>query len=102
MTAKEHFLSKRQRYQPISLPQHFSDEEMARDWTLSVRDRAEVETYRKSFRLFGAIQLCSVRLYGRFLNQVHDLSPHIISILCDDPRQKYTGGRGQTPAGDFT
>ena len=34
MTTKEHFLSQRQRYQPISLPQHFSDEEVARDWTL--------------------------------------------------------------------
>jgi hypothetical protein len=76
VTATEQFLSKRQRYQPISLPQSFSDEEMVRDWTLSVSDIEEVEKYRKSFRLFVAIQLCSVRLYGRFLNQVHDLSPH--------------------------
>ena len=28
MTPQEQFLSKRQRYQPIALPQHFSDEEM--------------------------------------------------------------------------
>ena len=34
MTAQEQFLSKRKRYQPIALPQHFSDEEMARDWTI--------------------------------------------------------------------
>ena len=78
MTSQEQFLSKRQRYQPISLPQNFSDEEMARDWTLSAADRAEVEKYRKNFRLFVAIQLCSVRLYGRFLNHVHDLSLHIV------------------------
>lgn len=81
VTTKEQFLSKRQRYQPISLPQHFSDEEMARDWTLSASDREEVEKYRKNFRLFVAIQLCSVRLYGRFLNQIHDLSPHIVDYL---------------------
>ena len=81
MTTQEQFLSKRQRYQPISLPQQFSDEEMVRDWTLSPSDRAEVEKYRKSFRLFIAIQLCAVRLYGRFLNHVHDLSPHIINYL---------------------
>jgi TnpA family transposase len=81
MTTQEHFLSKRQRYQPISLPQHFSDEEMVRDWTLSPSDIAEVEKYRKSFRLFIAIQLCAVRLYGRFLNHVHDLSPHIINYV---------------------
>jgi Domain of unknown function (DUF4158) len=81
VTTKEQFLSKRQRYQPISLPQSYSDEEMVRDWTLSASDREEVEKYRKSFRLFVAIQLCSVRLYGRFLNQVHDLSPHIINYV---------------------
>src|SRR5215472_12779276 len=81
MTAKEQFLSKRQRYQPISLPQHFSDEEMARDWTLLEGDRQEIERYRKDSRLYMAIQICAVRLYGRFLNHVHDLSPHIINYL---------------------
>ena len=81
MTTQEQFLSKRQRYQPISLPQSFSDEEMVRDWTLSASDIEEVEKYRKNFRLFIVIQLCAVRLYGRFLNQVHDLSPHIINYL---------------------
>ena len=81
MTAQEHFLSKRQRYQPISLPQHFSDEEMARDWTLLEGDRHEIERYRKDSRLYMAIQICAVRLYGRFLNHVHDLSPHIINYL---------------------
>jgi len=81
MTAKEQFLSKRQRYQPISLPQHFSDEEMARDWTLLEGDRHEIERYRKDSRLYMAIQICAVRLYGRFLHHVHDLSPHIINYL---------------------
>jgi TnpA family transposase len=81
VTTKEHFLSKRQRYQPISLPQHFSDEEVARDWTLLERDRQEIERYRKDSRLYMAIQICAVRLYGRFLHHVHDLSPHIINYL---------------------
>ena len=81
MTPKEQFLSKRQRYQPISLPQNFSDEEMARDWTLLEGDQQEIERYRKSFRLYIAIQICAVRLYGRFLNPVHDVSPHIVGYL---------------------
>ena len=81
MTTKEQFLSKHQRYRPISLPQNFSDEEMARDWTLSASDKEEISKYRKNSRLFVAVQLCSVRLYGRFLNQVHDLSPHIMNYL---------------------
>ena len=81
MTTKEQFLSKRQRYQPISLPENFSDEEMIRDWTLSDEDKQEISEYRKIFRLYIAIQICAVRLYGRFLNQVHDLSPHIMNYL---------------------
>jgi TnpA family transposase len=81
MPAKEQFLSQRQRYQPISVPQDFSDEEMARDWTLSESDRQELSKYRKNYRLFIAIQLCAVRLYGRFLNDVHELSPRIVSYL---------------------
>ncbi|UBF30112.1 Tn3 family transposase (plasmid) [Kovacikia minuta CCNUW1] len=81
MTTPENFLSKRQRYQPIALPQSFSDEQMVRDWTLSEADKEAVNEYRKSTRVFIAIQLCSVRLYGRFLNQVHDLSPHISNYL---------------------
>jgi len=81
VTTQEQFLSKRQRYQPIALPQHFSDEEMVRDWTLFPGDIAEIAKYRHNSRLFIAIQLCAVRLYGRFLNHVHELSPHIISFL---------------------
>ena len=81
MTTKERFLSNQKRSQPITLPQEFSDEEMARDWTLSEADRQEVGRYRKNSRLFIAIQLCAVRLYGRFLNDVHDLSPRIVNYL---------------------
>lgn len=63
------------------MPQDFSDEEMARDWTLSEADKKEVNRYRTNSRLFIAIQLCAVRLYGRFLLEVNDLSPRIVSYL---------------------
>ena len=81
MTAKEQFLPKRKRYQPISLPSDFSDEEMVRDWTLSDEDKQSIGKYRKNSRLYIAIQLCAVRMYGRFLNQVNDLSSRIVSYL---------------------
>ena len=81
MTANEHFLNQRQRYRPVTLPQDFSDEEMARDWTLSQADQQEIGKYRRNSRLFIAIQLSAVRLYGRFLLKVSDLSPRIISYL---------------------
>lgn len=81
MVTNEGFLTQRQRYQPVKLPQDFSDEEMARDWTLSYADKKEIGKYRKSSRLFIAIQLSSVRLYGRFLAEVNGLSPRIVSYL---------------------
>lgn len=81
MDAKERFLSHKKRHQPISLPQEFSDETMAKDWTLSKNDIEEIEKYRKENRLFVAVQLCAVRLYGRFLDGVNDVSPRILSYL---------------------
>ncbi len=77
----EKFLSLRRRYQPVSLPQDFSDEEMDRDWTFSEADKKEINRYRTNSRLFISIQLCGVRLYGRFLVEVNDLSPRIVSYL---------------------
>ncbi len=81
MQERETFLTTRQRYQPVTLPKDFSDEEMARDWTLSETDKKELNRYRTHSRLFIAIQLCGVRLYGRFLVEVNDLSPRIVSYL---------------------
>jgi len=77
----EKFLNRRQRYQPTTPPQNFSDEEMAKDWTLSKADIEEISKHRKNFRLFIAIQLCAIRLYGRFLAEVNTLSPRIVNYL---------------------
>lgn len=41
MSTNEKFLTQRQRNQPVMLPQDFSDEEMARDWTLTTFDLLE-------------------------------------------------------------
>ena len=90
VTSEEKFLSNRKRYQPIALPQDFSHEEMAKDWTLSENDKREIARYRKNSRLFIAIQICAVRVYGRFLNEVNDLSPRIVNYL--------TGQLGLPPA----
>ena len=81
MTTKEIFLSKNKRYKLFSLPQQFSDEEMIKDWTLSISDLEEIRKYRKNSRLYIAIQLCTVRLYGRFLAKIEELSPRIITYL---------------------
>lgn len=71
----------RNRYTPDSLSGNFSDEEMARDWTLSAEDLNELGKYRKDYRLFIAAQLCAVRLHGRFFSNIQDLSPLIVNYL---------------------
>ncbi|EPG3590012.1 DUF4158 domain-containing protein, partial [Klebsiella pneumoniae] len=81
VSANERFLTQRQRYQPVTLPQDFSDEEMARDWTLTTSDLQEIGRYRARSRLFIAIQICAVRLYGRFIQDIGSVSPRIVSYL---------------------
>lgn len=81
MNTQEQLLPKRTRSPVNPGLQEFSDEELARDWTLSEADREELGKARTNFRLFLAVQLCAVRLYGRFFHQVQDLSPRIINYL---------------------
>lgn len=74
-------LLEKRRYQAMRTSEDFSDEEMARDWTLSESDKAEVSRYHKSARLWLAVQLCAVRLYGRLIQQVDDVSARVLSYL---------------------
>ena len=58
-----------------------SDDEIIRDWTLTNSDKALLLKLNKSYRSYVAVQLCSMRLYGRFLNQLSDLSVKIINYI---------------------
>jgi hypothetical protein len=78
---RELFLPHQKRYRSVVAHQDLSDEEIAMDWTLSDADRLEIGQYRKNSRLFIAVQLCAIRLYGRFVTEVNNLSPRIISYL---------------------
>jgi Domain of unknown function (DUF4158) len=52
----------------VLLPEDPSQEELAQYWTLSTRDRAEVMRCRSDpTRRRFAVQLCTLRTYGRFL-----------------------------------
>ena len=73
--------SRYKQYKSLSFSEHFSDEEMARDWTLSESDLKEITRYRKNARLYIAIQICCVRLYGRFFQRINDLSVRVINYL---------------------
>lgn len=68
-------------YQPINFSNDFGEDEMIRDWTLSDKDIKEVQKYKNNFRLYISIQLCVLRRYGRFAQNVNRISPRIISYL---------------------
>ena len=58
----------RRRSPSVVLPEDLSQEELAQYWTLSASDRAEVMRCRSdATRRRFAVQLCTLRLYGRFL-----------------------------------
>lgn len=66
----------------LSNNRQFSEEEIVRDWSLSADDKLELARYSKSYRIFVAIQFCSLRLFGRFLQEPNALQSSIISYLC--------------------
>jgi TnpA family transposase len=60
----------------VILPADPSDEELARDWTLSAADLAEVERCRGDDKRHSfAIQLCMLRRCGRFLGDDYSAVP---------------------------
>ncbi len=72
---------RRRQIKSISMPRDFSSEEMVKDWTLTDLDKLEIQKYSKKYRLFASVQMCSVRIYGRFLSDIDNLSPKIINYL---------------------
>ena len=54
---------------------------MARDWTLTSNDKQLLARFATRYRLFNAIQLCAVRVYGRFIGNVHEVTPRVLNYL---------------------
>ena len=76
-------LTPRQRRNPVVFPEDPTDEELARDWTLSEADKAEVLRCRTNrHRLSFAIQLCVLRAHGRFLADYEAAGVRITNHLC--------------------
>jgi hypothetical protein len=73
----------RRRSRPaLSLPADPSDEALARDWTLSAADKGEIQACRgDAHRLRFALQLCVLRLYGRFLTTYDAVPLRIVNHL---------------------
>src|SRR6516165_8987072 len=65
-----------------ALPEDPSEEELARDWTLSESDRAEVLRCRgDDNRRRFAVQLCVLRQYGRFLEDYARVPVRILNHI---------------------
>ena len=58
-----------------------SEEELARDWTLSEKDQQMLSQYRKNNRQNIAIQICSMRILGRMSDNYTNLSLKIINYI---------------------
>ena len=75
-------MPERQRQRELSLPEDPSEEELARDWTLSEADHVEVQRCRgDDNRRRFALQLCVLRQYGRFLDRYQDVPVRILNYL---------------------
>ena len=73
----------RRRSRPaLSLPPDPNDEALARDWTLSAADKGEIQACcGADNRLRFALQLCVLRLYGRFLTTYDAVPLRIVNHL---------------------
>lgn len=66
-----------------SLPEDPTEEELARNWTLSAADLDQVLACRgEKLRLRFAVQLCVVRTTGRFLADGQLVPSRILNHLC--------------------
>lgn len=78
----ERLLTPRQRASPITLAPDPSDEELARDFALSSADRKQVLRCRGDrHRVSFAVQLCVLRLHGRFLRDYGGVPVRIVNYL---------------------
>jgi TnpA family transposase len=67
----------------MSLPADPTDDELAREWTLSSEDLAQVRQCRgDSNRIRFAVQLCVLRKYGRFLENYSKVTTRILNHFC--------------------
>jgi TnpA family transposase len=75
-------MPERRRQAGLSFPEDPSEEELARDWTLSEADRAEVLRCRgDDNRRRFALQLCVLRQHGCFLDRYQHVPVRILNYL---------------------
>ena len=82
MRLAESFVASRPPCHPMLLPADPTEEELARDWTLSLADKLLVlHCHGEAHRLSFALQLCALRTYGRFVKDYETVPVRILNHL---------------------
>ncbi|APC96158.1 Tn3 family transposase [Francisella tularensis subsp. novicida] len=63
------------------MKQKLTQELIIKNWTLSQEDLSEAKKIKSSFRLYFAIQLCSLRQTGKYIKYCSEISSDIINYL---------------------
>lgn len=59
-----------------------NEDEIIRDWTLSLDDEKFVSKFNANYRLLIYLQLCALRLFGQLIENPNTLSSQIIAYAC--------------------
>ena len=62
-----------------------SDEELAYIWTLNPFETEFINKHQFQYKLHVAIQLCSLRKYGRFLEEFEGISTKVLNSMRGKP-----------------
>jgi hypothetical protein len=78
----------------VTLTDDLSEDDLARDWSLTPEDLVFVATCRcPDHRRRFALELCMLRAHGRFLDDYRQAPVKIIGVVQNSPFLGYTGER---------
>jgi hypothetical protein len=76
---------------PNLLRDRISEDDIIRDWSLEDQDKVLLAKITREYRLWFAVQVCSLRSLGQFFNHPNDLESRVIGHLCKQLRLPMTG-----------
>lgn len=82
------FLSDQQRRPPVVLPEHLSDEELARDWTLSPVELEGLAAFNRLYRLVNAVSVVegNSSSWSNHKDEFHSALHHRPTAPSHDPK----------------
>jgi hypothetical protein len=59
-----------------------NEDEIIRDWSVDEKDKSFILDFRGKYQLWVYIQICSLRLFGKLLENPNNLDVSIIGYAC--------------------